>query len=160
MKRTDRKMGYIKIKFKNERGKFEQEIQDVLDDMFHISGPAFTLGEHTWRPHADIYETSDAIVVILDLAGVVREDIHLEVSRKTIKISGKRDQSYFSGTTRYHLAEISYGYFERQLALHAPVDSETVQATYANGLLEIRLIKIPPDRERRIPVLGPTGSEA
>ncbi|HPC32121.1 MAG TPA: Hsp20/alpha crystallin family protein [Syntrophales bacterium] len=132
----------------------------MLDDMFHIAGPTFTLCEHTWRPHADIYETADAIIVILDLAGVVREDIHLEVSRKTIKISGKRDQHYLSGTTRYHLAEIPYGYFERHLALHAPVDSETVQATYANGLLEVRLEKIPPDRERRITVLGPAGGES
>ncbi len=148
-------MGYIKIKFRNERGKFEQEIQDVLDDMFHITGPAFTMCEHIWRPHADIYETADAIVVILDLAGTSREDIHLEVSRKSIKISGKRDQSYLPGTTRYHLAEISYGYFERHLALHNPVDAETVQATYANGLLEIRMEKIPPDREKRIPIRGP-----
>jgi len=148
-------MGYIKIKFRNERGKFEQEIQDVLDDVFHIAGPAFTLCEHIWRPHADIYETVEAIVVIIDLAGTSREDIHLEVSRKNIKISGKRDQQYLAGTTRYHLAEIPYGYFERHLALHTPVDAEKVQATYENGLLEIMLKKIPPDRERRIPVLGP-----
>ena len=71
--------------------------------------------------------------MIIDLAGTSREDIHLEVSRKNIKISGKRDQQYLAGTTRYHLAEIPYGYFERHLALHTPVDAEKVQATYENG---------------------------
>ena len=150
-------MGYIKIKFRNDSGKFDQEIQDVLDDMFHIASPTFTLCEHIWRPHTDIYETPDHIIVLLDLAGVARDDIHLEVSRKSIKISGKRDQHYLSGTTRYHLAEIPYGYFERHLALHVPVDTETVQAIYANGLLEVRLGKIPAERERRIPVMGPKG---
>lgn len=150
-------MGYIKIKFRNDSGKFEQEIQDVLDDMFHIASPLFNLCEHIWRPNTDISETPDQIIVLLDLAGVARDDIRLEVSRKSIKISGKRDQNYLSGTTRYHLAEIPYGYFERHLALHAPVDTETVQAIYANGLLEVRLGKIPAERERRIPVMGPKG---
>jgi len=150
-------MGYIKIKFRNDSGKFEQEIQDVLDDMFHIASPTFTLCEHAWRPHTDIYETPELIIVLLDLAGVAKDDIRIEATRKSIKISGKRDQHYLSGTTRYHLAEIPYGYFERHLALHAPVDAEKVQAIYANGLLEVRLEKIPVERERRIPVMGPKG---
>ena len=141
-------MNYIKIRFKNDRNMIEREIQDAIEDMFSLTNPSmFAMGEHTWRPHTDIYETAGEILVIMDLAGVKREEIHLEVSRKTIKIYGKRDQKALLGTTRYRLAEIPYGYFERQLALPASIDGNRVEATYKEGLLEIRMPKLPPESD-------------
>lgn len=141
-------MNYIKIRFKNDRSMIEREIQDAIEDMFSLTHPTmFAMGEHTWRPHTDIYETASEILVILDLAGVKREEIHLEVSRKTIKIFGKRDQKALLGTTRYRLAEIPYGYFERHLTLPASIDGDRVEATYKDGLLEIRLSKLPPESD-------------
>jgi HSP20 family protein len=141
-------MNYIKIRFRNERSMIEREIQDAIEDMFRMTNQAmFTVGEHTWRPHTDIYETPEEILVVTDLAGVRREEIHLEVSRKAIKIHGKREQKAIQGTTRFRLAEIAYGYFERHLSLPAPVDGEKIEATYKDGLLEIRMIKLPPESE-------------
>lgn len=141
-------MNYIKIRFKNDRNMIEREIQDAIEDMFKLTNTSmFTMGEHTWRPHTDVYETAGEILVIMDLAGVKREEIHLEVSRKSIKIYGKRDQKALLGTTRYRLAEIPFGYFERQLALPAPIDGDKVEATYKDGLLEIRMPKLPPESD-------------
>jgi len=104
------------------------------------------MGETAWRPQMDIYETQDEILVIIDLAGVNMEDIHLEVGRTSLKIYGKREQRAMPGTSRYRLAEIAYGYFERQITLPVPVNAETVEATYKNGLLEVRMAKLPPRR--------------
>jgi HSP20 family protein len=141
-------MNYIKIRFRNDRGMIEREIQDALEDTFRMTNPAmFAVGEHSWRPNTDIYETSDQILVVMDLAGVKREEIHLEVSRKAIKIYGKRDQKALLGTTRYRLAEIAYGYFERHLSLPAPVDGDRIEATYRDGLLEVRMARLPPVNE-------------
>jgi HSP20 family protein len=141
-------MNYIKIRFRNDRGMIEREIQDALEDTFRMTNPAmFAVGEHSWRPNTDIYETSDQILVVMDLAGVKREEIHLEVSRKAIKIYGKRDQKALPGTTRYRLAEIAYGYFERHLSLPAPVDGDRIEATYRDGLLEVRMTKLQPINE-------------
>jgi len=123
--------------------------------MLSMAGSSlFAIGENTWRPHADMYETPEEILLIIDLAGVRREDIHLEVSRRTIKIFGKRDQMMIPGTTRYRLAEIPYGYFERHLSLPAAVDTDRVEATHRNGLLEVRMTKLPPGGEvrKKIPV--------
>jgi HSP20 family protein len=141
-------MNYIKIRFRNDRSIIEQEIQDALQDMLSLTQPTmFSVGEHSWRPHTDVYETSDDILVIMDLAGVRRDEIHLEVSRKAVKVYGKRDQKSLAGTTRYRLAEIAYGYFERHLALPVPVDGERIEATYKDGLLEIRMAKLPPESD-------------
>ena len=141
-------MNYIKIRFKNDRNMIEREIQDAIEDMFKLTGSTmFSLGEHSWRPHTDVYETVNEILVIMDLAGVKREEIHLEVGRKTIKIFGKRDQQALFGKTRYRLAEIPFGYFERQLVLPAAIDGDKVEATYKDGLLEIRMPKLPPESD-------------
>ena len=141
-------MNYIKIRFRNDRNMIEREIQDAIEDMFSMTTPAmFTMGEYSWRPLTDIYETAEEIFMVVDLAGVRREEIHLEVSRKAIKIYGKRDQKAILGTTRYRLAEIAYGYFERHLALPSPVDAERIEATYKDGLLEIRMPKVPPEND-------------
>jgi len=141
-------MNYIKIRFRNDRNMVEREIQDAINDMFRLTNHSmFAVGEHTWRPNTDIYETPEKILVVMDLAGVRREEIHLEVSRKAISIHGRRDQKTIPETTRYRLAEIAYGYFERRLSLPAPVDGETIEATYKDGLLEIRMAKLPPESE-------------
>lgn len=141
-------MNYIKIRFRNDRSMIEREIQDAIEDMFSLTHPTmFAMGEHTWRPHTDMYETTGEILVIMDLAGVKREEIHLEVSRKAIKIYGKRDQQALLGTTRYRLAEIPYGYFERHLTLPVSVDGDRIEATYKDGLLEIRMSKLPPESD-------------
>ena len=150
-------MNYIKIRFRNDRSIIEQEIQDALQDMLKLTHPTlFTMGEHSWRPHTDIYETPDDILVIMDLAGVRREEIHLEVTRRSVKVYGKRDQQALAGTTRYRLAEIAYGYFERHLALPAPVDGDRIEATYKEGLLEIRMAKLPPENDlaKRVTIIS------
>jgi HSP20 family protein len=142
-------MNFIKIRFRNDRNLIEREIQEAIEDMFSMTNPTmFAMGEHTWRPHTDIYETPDEILLVMDLAGVKREEIHLEVSRRAIKIFGKRDQKALLGTSRYRLAEIPYGYFERSLNLPSSVDGERVEATYRDGLLEVRMAKLPPEGER------------
>ncbi|MDD5168000.1 MAG: Hsp20/alpha crystallin family protein [Syntrophales bacterium] len=139
-------MSYIKIRFRNDRSMIEREIKDAFEDMFSMAHPTlFSMGEHTWRPHTDIYETPEEILVIMDLAGIPRDEIHLEVGRKAIKIFGKRDQKAIAGTSRYRLAEIPYGYFERHLGLPAAVDTDHIEATYKDGLLEIRMMKLPPE---------------
>lgn len=141
-------MNYIKIRFRNDRSVIEREIQDAFEDMFSITHPTlFSVGENTWRPHTDVYETSDEILVVVDLAGIKREEIHLEVSRKAIKIFGKRDQRALTGTSRYRLAEIPYGYFERHLRLPVAVDADKIVANYKDGLLEIRMVKLPPEND-------------
>ena len=97
---------------------------------------------------AAMYGNEEAVGAGIARSGVKREEIHLEVSRRAIKIYGKRDQKALLGTSRYRLAEIPYGYFERSLNLPAGVDGERVEATYRNGLLEVRMAKLPPEGER------------
>jgi HSP20 family protein len=51
--------------------------------------------------------------------------------------------------SNYRLAEITYGSFERVLSLAIPIDADGVTATYNEGMLEIRIPKMPPERATR-----------
>ena len=52
----------------------------------------------------------------------------------------------------YRLAEIQYGKFERVLFLPAKIDTDIVSSSFSNGFLELRLVKVPPERTYRIPI--------
>lgn len=150
-------MSYIKIKFHREHKLENDETVDFLQGVILVSSTTlFTLGTNTWRPHVDMFETPHEITMLVDLAGVRKENIHLEVSQRKVKIYGKRDHNFLPGTVRYHIAEIPYGYFERQLTFSESIDPEKIEAVYSNGLLEIRIPKKKEeDVRKRIPVTNP-----
>ena len=85
-------------------------------------------------------------MITAELAGVNRDDIHLEISSQAVKISGKRAERVHGERSRYHLAEIPYGYFERTLSIASTIDTEGVTARHADGLLEIRIPKLPSEK--------------
>ncbi|HOJ51777.1 MAG TPA: Hsp20/alpha crystallin family protein [Syntrophales bacterium] len=139
-------MEYIKISLRKEQGTLQGGLSEALEEMFGVTMPTrFAVGEHAWRPNTDVYETPEEMLVIIDLAGVKVEDVHLEVGRRLVRIFGKREQKSLQGTTKYRLAEIAYGYFERQIALPVPVDEDKVEATYRDGFLEVRMKKRLPE---------------
>jgi HSP20 family protein len=86
------------------------------------------------------------------VAGVEKENIEIEINRKAIKLSGSRAEMVCPENGTYRLAEIQYGCFERMLILPTPIDTEKVSASYANGFLHIRLIKLPYDVTHKIPI--------
>jgi HSP20 family protein len=143
-------MDVIKIRFVESPEGVESEFSRTLDEMLRLANPRFTLSRHRWRPQIDIYETAEEIIIRGEIAGVLREEIQLEIAPGTIKISGIREGGAKEGDARYHLAEIPCGYFERTLPLPALIDTETAGAVYRDGLLEIRLVKRSLDRIRRI----------
>ena len=100
-----------------------------------------------WTPNVNLYETADAYLVCVDLAGVDKEKIDIEVANQQLHVRGQRavpQQSGEGGETpriRVHLMEIDHGSFRRQVELPHDVHQEQITATYENGLLWIHLPK-------------------
>lgn len=139
-------MDYIKIRFVDHWDNADSEFGRTLEEMLHLANPRFTLSRHRWRPQIDIYETDEAVIIQAEIAGVRQEEIRLEISPGAVKISGTREGGAREEDARYRLAEIPCGFFERTLSLPALINTETAEAVYRNGLLEIRLTKRPPER--------------
>jgi HSP20 family protein len=104
--------------------------------------------EPLWNPAVDLYETRDAIVVVLELPGVDPNQTEIQVEPQRLTVRGVRRERHARSPEQrtYHALELRYGRFERVLALPPSVDSSGTTATYEDGLLEIMLPKRAPAR--------------
>jgi HSP20 family protein len=123
-------------------------------DHFHLGKrPQVVFSEQAWAPHVDVYEADDQAVVLVDLAGVSKEQIQLEVEHDHLKMRGERRPSHHRGDERtFYALEIPYGAFERLIHLPFPVDSSRAEASYRDGFLEIVLPRVRPQEPRRVQI--------
>lgn len=145
-------MDYIEISFAADLGEIDTNFRRTGDELFILINPLATHFQQMWRPPIDISETPDEILVLAEIAGVAREDLHVEIGRNAVKIFGQRRERHIEGNASYCLAEIPYGYFERSLTLLAPIEMGAVSATYKDGLLHIRMPKTSLSKAQKIPV--------
>jgi HSP20 family protein len=146
------KMELIKIRFGNESDLFESAADRSLTELFRTGRPMFKCSDCLWVPPMDMIETPTEIVILAEIAGVEKEDLEVEISRRAVKVTGRRTEESSGPHATYRLAEIHYGSFERILYLPQAVDSERVSASYARGMLRIRLAKRPADQSHQIPI--------
>ncbi len=112
-----------------------------FEGVFHSVNPMFCFSKRTWKPQMDILETRSEIIIQVEISGVKKENLVIEVSNKAVKISGSRKSNYSDPTATYRLAEIQFGQFERILYLPSIIDVERVSASFSNGFLELTLGK-------------------
>lgn len=93
----------------------------------------------TWAPSVDVIETEDAYLLFVELPGVRKEDIQLNVRDRRLELTGRRQPL---GENRNFLRmERSYGPFRRAFDLGAPVDTESISADFEAGILRIHVPK-------------------
>jgi len=95
----------------------------------------------TWNPRVDIHETEKDIKLDVEVPGLDKKDIKVEVKNNTLVISGERkyEREVKEGdTSRF---ERRYGAFERSFGLPETVDTEAIDAAYKNGVLTLTLKK-------------------
>jgi len=118
------------------------ELEVYFNEVAH-GRPVGFVASTKWKPPTDVYETEDAVVVHMDIAGMRSDDFKVELAAGVLTISGER-QSLREGKRHYHALEVQVGSFERRLRLPAPVDPGSIRASYEAGFLEVRLRKVPP----------------
>ena len=106
-----------------------------------------------WQPAVNVYELEDCVHVCLDLAGVAREHLHVQVEPDRLLIEGTRRPPAPEPTpaetgkvVRIVHMEIDEGPFRREIPIPGHVQLEKVQSTYRNGMLCIRLPLQPRER--------------
>jgi len=123
-----------------------EDLQNPVTDTYRwriISRP------HAWRPPTDMYETDEAIVVRVEVAGMREADFTISLVKRNLTIRGVRQDT--SERRAYHQMEIAYGEFTTEIELPYEIVSDKVQATYHDGFLRITL---PKAQSRHIKVEG------
>lgn len=111
------------------------------------SGPVFM--EVHFEPCVDVFETREGTIVKMEIPGVKKRDITVELDGDTLIISGLRDDKSREAKVSYQQMEIDYGRFERKVKIPAPIRKDAVSARYRDGFLEVRLPRRRPGGGRR-----------
>jgi len=112
----------------------------IFEEMWEMSRPVLMMPDHVWKPPLDIYETEDEVIVLVEIAGMKKQEIEVAMQGNVLIISGNRieDVPY---KVKLEQMEINYGKFQRIVKIFTPIERGKITATYENGLLRIRLPK-------------------
>ena len=130
----------------------QREMEQLLDQFATRKPPLIRFSPRAWEPAIDMYETPQAVVVLVELAGLRQEDIDITVHAKNLIISGERRESQEGNKRTYYQMEISKGHFERGILLPVAVDIDKTKASYHDGILEIVLPKRIDDQIRKVDI--------
>lgn len=110
--------------------------------------------EGKWQPLADVYETDEAWVIKVELAGVQKGDFSVTLNEGVLTVRGVRRDEFKGRWRTYHQAEINYSKFERSFSLPGRIDEGDIRATYKDGLLTITMKKLssPPREETKVTI--------
>jgi HSP20 family protein len=103
-----------------------------------------------WVPLADVSETEDAYLVEIDLPGVDRDDVDIEVVGNELTISGEIKQKEREGLFRKRTRRL--GEFEFRAMLPRNVDPDGIEASLEDGVLSVRIAKTDQARPKRIEI--------
>jgi HSP20 family protein len=140
---------------------------------FAFAGRGGEQGPSWWRPNVDNSEDENEWTIEIDLPGVDRDNVNVEIDHSQLRIRAEMrqeqnqpsqdqqeqqnqqgQQGWQQPSRQYHQRERSYGYFERTFALPENVDEENVRCDFRNGVLVCHLPKTEQTnyRGRRIPI--------
>jgi HSP20 family protein len=126
-----------------------RQISRLFDEAFGDTGNE-TLP--TWYPAADIYETKDDYVFKLEVPGLNKDDINVELKDHTLSIKGEKKEEKEVKKDDYHRIESYSGTFSRSFVLPKDIDARKVNASLKDGVLELRVPKTEEQKPKAIPI--------
>lgn len=125
-----------------------REMDRLFDDTF---GRAATNGA-TWSPAVDVREEKDAFRFELELPGVEPANVEVTAEDGLLSVSGEKKSEEEREEDRWHIVERTHGSFRRTFQLPPNVNEEAIDATFANGVLTVRVPKAQAPSARKIEV--------
>ena len=102
-------------------------------------------------PYTDVYETEDALTVVMEVPGVAREAVEVAVKDDVLRVEARIDPAKYGGLEPVY-TEYNVGHWARSFALSDRVDRERIEARLEDGVLTLTLPKTAEARPRRIAV--------
>ncbi len=126
------------------------ELQNRINHMFDESfgrtrEPDDEMSLRTWRPAVDIYESENGIVIAVELPGVSKEKVAVEVKDDVLTLKGERLADPAIKEDSYYRRERVFGPFKRAFTLHQNIKPDQIRATFKDGVLRIEIPR--PTRE-------------
>lgn len=131
-----------------------RDLWNEMDRMFdHFATPGLPVyDEREFTPASELTEEENHYMLSIDLPGMKKEDIKIEVADGTLVISGERKHERRNDANQVHRFEKTYGMFKRSFVLPNTISADKVEARYENGVLELYLPKTAVAQARKIEI--------
>jgi HSP20 family protein len=116
------------------------ELDRVFDDWQLFRGPAIagrTSDKVSWSPRIDVIERDNRVVTRVDLPGMTKKDVVIEVKDGYLTLSGERKRETEETRGNWYRSEREYGRFYRAVPLPDGVKAGDVKAVFTDGVLEV-----------------------
>lgn len=134
------------------------DLNRLLDSFFAPRGQGHGALDRRWVPAMDLVESGEEYVLRVDLPGMERDDVGLELKDNVLTVSGRREAEHEESQEGFHRVERAFGSFVRSLELPAGIDPDSLKAEFERGVLEVRIPKPPQEQPRRIAIGEGNGS--
>jgi HSP20 family molecular chaperone IbpA len=116
-----------------------------------LTGQEKTVPGRFFVPSTDAYETEDGLTLVMEMPGVVRENLDVSLEDGVLTIEGRLDFSKYEGLEPVY-TEYNVGHYARSFSLSDKVDQDNIAAKIEDGVLTLALPKAQAARPRRIAV--------
>jgi HSP20 family protein len=137
--------------------RFADEMSRVFDDFGLGRGwrrPADPGDVLTWSPRVDVTEQKGELVVRVDLPGMKKDDVNVNVTEDAVTIHGERHREQEEERAGVYRSERTYGAFYRSIALPPGTVTDQAKASFKDGVLEIRMPAAPSAKGRPVEIAG------
>jgi HSP20 family protein len=114
-----------------------------------------------WAPELETFLRDDQFVIRMDLPGINKDEVNVEVTDDSVVIHGDRQKTHEEDRDGFYRSERTYGRFYREVQLPEGAQPDTAKANYRDGVLEVS-VTAPPrqvNRPRRVEIGSSTTSE-
>jgi HSP20 family protein len=123
---------------------------DVLGGNWSFEFPV--IAEASFQPPCDIQETDSHYLVSVDLPGLSKNDVRVELQDNTLRVFGERKGEHTRGRGATSRTERFHGTFERFMTLPANLKAENLEAQFENGVLHIAIPKAEAAKPKQIQI--------
>lgn len=123
----------------------------VRDKKELVSKDENTVPGRNYVPYADIYETDQALSVVMEMPGVEKKDIDVSLENDVLRVDGRIDFSKYDGMEPVY-TEYNVGHYTRSFALSNKIDQAGISAQLEDGVLTLTLPKAKEAQPRRISI--------
>jgi HSP20 family protein len=129
----------------------DQQELTVRDKKELVTKEEKTVPARYYVPNTDIYETPDALTLVMEVPGVEKKDISVELENDRLRVEARIDFSKYEGIEPVY-TEYNVGHYARAFTLSNKIDQENITAQVEDGVLTLTLSKVKEAQPRRITI--------
>ena len=145
----------MKTDILDEMKRLERKMNELMANFWESERPLLTeSGDESKeiqkyrKPLTDIWETDDNVIAKLELPGIEKEDIDINVTEDSLEVKVEKEKEEKEEKPGFYRKERSYKGFYRCFSLPQNLESERAEAIYKNGVLEIKIPKSGDEKQK------------